>query len=191
MSGWVAIVPLKLGTMAKSRLSGALTAGERNSLALLMAGHVLRTLAETAQITTVVLVSPEPCDFPATEWIRDEGRGLNAELAAARNHFAGRSVLMIHGDLPTLAVQDVAALIVAAENAGHALAPDAALQGTNAIAIATSQNFTPVFGIASFARHRTLLPNAAIVQRDGLANDLDNLENLTHRNVAAILAAVR
>lgn len=175
MSGWQAIVPLNLGRACKTRLAGLLTGEERERLVAAMARHVVGRVRSVPSVTEVRVLSPDRPDLLHVAWLPDLGRGLNAELAAA---FARGRTLVIHGDLPLLAGDEVADLIAAAERAGAALAPDRAGVGTNALALAEARAFTPAFGHRSLARHFELLPHAARIDRPGLALDLDTPDDL-------------
>jgi len=175
---WTAIVPLNYGRECKTRLASRLTSAERTALVERMARHVLAQLAATPSIGSVHVLSPVRPPFASGNWIEDKGRGLNAELAAARTLFPGEPVLFIHADLPFLTADDVQALLDAAEQSGAALAPDEAGKGTNALAIANDRPLSPAFGVDSLATHRALLPDAALVTTPGLSCDIDEPEAL-------------
>lgn len=175
---WTAIVPLNYGRDCKTRLSEHLTPEQRNQLVEQMARHVFAQLAQVSAIECLCVVSPEYPPFLDTLWVEDKGRGLNAELAAAREQLGAGSTLFIHADLPLLDVAEVSALLLAAEQSGAALAPDSAGQGTNALALVAAEPFMPAFGVDSFRKHRALLPHAAIVERRGLALDIDEPDTL-------------
>ena len=188
MSLWHAIVPFR--ARAKTRLVERLDATARAALAETMAQHVLETLGCSPLIGSIAVLAPlRPAFVPeGTGWISDEGRGLNAELAAA---FAeARRTLVVHADLPLLSADDIAALIDAASEAGAAIAPDRARTGTNALALIDATALQPAFGPSSFALHRTLLPHAAAVERPGLALDIDTPVDLDHAIAAGILMPV-
>lgn len=186
---WTAIVPLKLGAERKSRLARRLMPEERVRLSDEMAAHVLDCLARTPEVSRVVVLAPvRPAD-PACAWIADLGRGLNAELEAARTDFAPASVLVVFGDLPLLRADDVSALLAEAERAGVALAPDRDRLGTNALALAQGRAFRFAFGEGSFARHCAQAPDAAIVERQGLAHDVDTEEDLAAARAAGFRSA--
>lgn len=178
---WVVIVPVKLGRQSKTRLSSLLTAAQRGRLMSAMSRHVLACLANVPLIETVALLSAERGEFACDVWIEDKERGLNQELEAARLRFGDRPVLFIHGDLPGLTTADVEAMLSAAVT----IAPDEAGTGTNALAIADGRPLTLAFGPDSFAQHKALFPDAAIVRRPGLAHDIDDMKDL--RNASAIL----
>ncbi len=110
-------------------------------------------------------------------WAADHGRGLNQELAVARTAIGPAPLLIIHADLPLLASDDVGVLLEAAQRSGLALAPDRHGTGTNALAIHDARPFAFSFGPDSFRRHRTH-GEAAIVERPGLALDVDTSDDL-------------
>lgn len=169
---WTALVPLKLGPERKSRLAERLSQAEREELADAVATHVLNTLSAVSGISRIIVLAPRA--FGEAEWKKDEGRGLNAELSAVRTEIDG-PLLVIHGDLPLLSVQDVDALLAASSATGVAIAPDRHSGGTNAIALASGQDFGFAFGPGSHALHA---PGAAEVDRAGLSHDLDTPDDL-------------
>lgn len=167
-------MPLRSGGERKTRLAGRFTAAERIALAEAISAHTLASLREAAAIARIIVVAAAPV-APDLGWRRDEGRGLNAELTAARASIDGPA-LVIHGDLPLLTSDDVNALLGAADTAGVAIAPDRHGEGTNALAALAPFPFA--FGEGSFQRHRDAAPpNAAIVRRQGLAFDIDTPED--------------
>jgi 2-phospho-L-lactate guanylyltransferase len=178
---WRAIVPLKAAGARKTRLAARLSAAERDRLCLEMFAHVIATLAACPLIGGIDVLSPVRPDGWEGAWLRDGGRGLNAELAGARARLGGSRILVVHADLPWLAGADIAALVEAAEARGAALAPDRHDQGTNAIALRDDAAFDFRFGPGSLRLHRARLADYAIVRRDGLARDVDTPEDLEER----------
>lgn len=172
---WTALVPLKLGAQRKSRLAHRLTLAERERLSDRMAAHVLACLAATPRVSRIVTLAPAPVG--AGEWRADQGRGLNAELQAARAEVPG-ALAVVFGDLPLLSRDDVDALLDVAERAGIALAPDRRRRGVNALAIAVGRALVFEFGEHSFPRYRSQAPEAAVVQRPGLMHDIDTVEDM-------------
>lgn len=175
---WTAIVPFNFGRPCKTRLAPLLSEEERAALALAMAAHVVEVLAATPGIEAIMLVAPvDPALAPAA-WRADGGRGLNGEMDAARAAIAPGPVLFVHADLPLLAPGDVRALLDAAEARGCAIAPDREGRGTNALALGDGRAFAPAFGAGSLKAHRRLLPDAPLVERDGLSCDIDDAASL-------------
>lgn len=181
MSGWTAILPLKLRADRKSRLAPVLSGEERQRLGDHMARHVITQLRAVAAINDIIMLSPRSIpDWPLRH-VLDHGRGLNAELDVVAATVPDK-VLVIHGDLPLVTAQDITALLDAAEASGFAIAPDRHGPGTNALALtALPTAFTFAFGPDSFARHQKSLGDAlATVQRTGLACDIDTPADLAY-----------
>ncbi len=181
---WTVIVPLKLGAERKSRLAERLAPQARVRLSDVLAANVLACVAATPGASRLVTLAPVRGGDAAWVWRQDLGRGLNAELEAARADLGPGALAVVFGDLPLLRTEDVSALLAAAQSAGVAIAPDRQGQGTNALAIADGRKFAFAFGEGSFAHHRDQAPDAAIVERSGLAHDIDTAEDLD----AAIVA---
>jgi 2-phospho-L-lactate guanylyltransferase len=175
---WTAIVPWKQGPDTKSRLSATLDRSERQALASTMAQAVITCLSGVESVATVHLLAPAAVPPWPCHWLRDKGRGLNAELAAARADLGHRPVVIIHADLPCLTAQDVACLLDAAGTTGAAFAPDRHGRGTNAIALADGRPFQFAFGPDSLAHHRLQRTDAAIIARPGLGFDVDTAHDL-------------
>ncbi|HTZ71843.1 MAG TPA: hypothetical protein VMB71_14395, partial [Acetobacteraceae bacterium] len=152
----------------------------RDRLSQVMFAHVTSLLAHQPRIGRVVALTTERPPGWTGPLIADRGRGLNAELAAARAALGVAPLLILHSDLPLLQHQDIAALLTAAP----AVAPDRHGTGTNALALPPNQTLQFRFGPNSFRRHCTELPEARIVRRPGLGLDLDTEEDLS-RAIAA------
>ena len=205
MSPAVAVVPLRDGSSGKSRLAGVLHPAERSALVVTLARHVVATLAATAGVAEVLVVSAD------ARFARDalagvgvggavrvvgqpaDRRGLDAAVDVGRAQAAAAAgvdrLLVVHADLPALAVDDVVALLAAPGPV--ALAPDRLGTGTNAVVLEPAgAAFTFRFGAGSLAAHRTEAARrgwaAALVVRPGTAVDLDTPEDW-----AALPAGVR
>lgn len=175
MNDWTAIIPLNLGRDCKTRLAGRLSRAERDQLVEAMARHVITQVRVASGVGAIHILSPEKPSFAGVHWLKDRGCGLNEELAAA---MASNPVIIIHADLPLLETAEVEAVLNAAQRSGAAIATDRAGTGTNALALSDASDFVPAFGKGSFHRHRMLLPHAGIVERAGLALDVDTPEDL-------------
>jgi 2-phospho-L-lactate guanylyltransferase len=175
---WIALVPLKEVGQRKSRLAPLLDADARTALAGALAARLFATLAKVGVIGIVRVLSPAPDLDSAAEWVRDEGTGINRELARARLAYDNAPLLVINADLPFIEVEDIVALLAAAEGSGVAIAPDRHSRGTNAIALATPEPFDFRFGTDSLGKHRLGCPQAALVSRLGLAFDIDVPDDL-------------
>jgi 2-phospho-L-lactate guanylyltransferase len=170
---WTALVPLKTAAMRKSRLAARLGPDARIALSRALLGRLMEALHAVPRITSIVLLADDAAYDPTVRWIEDQGRGLNAELEAARDALDAGPLLVIHADLPLVGAADLEALLDAAKKAGNAIAPDRHDTGTNALALAGDSGIAFRFGADSFARHHALAREAVIVRRPGLALDCD------------------
>lgn len=182
MNGWAALVPWKQGDDSKSRLGGVLAPAKRMALASSMAAEVVARLSEVDAIRSLYLLAPGAIPEWPSQWLRDEGRGLNKELNAARDQLGKVPFVVIHADLPCLTKQDVESLLAAAGSNGAAFAPDRHGCGTNAVAIADGRPFHFAFGPDSFVAHRQQRPDAAIIECAGLGFDVDTPADLDQLN---------
>ncbi len=124
MSIW-AIVPLKIITSSKQRLSGVLSSDERIQLTLAMARDVLAVLQQCKNIDHVLLVSGDQvaqalCAAVNAEWLKPaEQKGLNNDLAFACNYANANGAshcLILHADLPLLNSHHIDQLINQAQH---------------------------------------------------------------------------
>ncbi|MBX3167866.1 MAG: hypothetical protein KF760_10660 [Candidatus Eremiobacteraeota bacterium] len=113
---------------------------------------------------------------PAVRWMRQAGPGLNEGLREWRSLQRPRRWLVILPDLPHLTGADLEALIQNCPRPGLALAPDRHRRGCNALAV---DGCSPelVFGKDSFLRYQAQPLAQAVIERCGLANDVDTLED--------------
>lgn len=186
MSCW-AIVPVKARAAGKQRLAHALSEELRARLTRVMLEHVLATLTACAEVSGVSVMTPDRDRLPPDVGVIPDasGGGLNESLHAALALLQRRGVTRVAillADLPRLTVEDVSALVRAAEDTGIALAPDHTGTGTNAACVPVPTPLRFQFGPDSFARHRAeaarLGLRAASVTREGLAFDLDEPADL-------------
>lgn len=177
MTRWHAVVPVKPVAERKTRLHGSLSPDAITDLTRRMLGHVLRVAQATEAIGSVTLLAAERFDGWTGHWFPDPGTGLNAALAAVAGAVPERMVVL-HADLPALSADDVAALVSAAEAGGSAISPERRGAGTNALALHDARGFAFAFGPGSFALHRAALPECRIVDRPGLALDIDLPEDV-------------
>ncbi len=182
------LVPLKRLDRAKSRLGDRLDAAAR---ARLMRALVDRTLAEAARASSVgrlVLVSSDrrSAEIAAAHgiaWFDDRGLPWNEALAAAtREAVLSEDVLILSADLPLVTSDDVEALVAAAPPRGLAIAR-ARDAGTNAVLLRPGGAILTCFGVAGSAAEHVRLAEeaglrAVIVDRPGLATDLDTSDDL-------------
>ncbi|HEY8179084.1 MAG TPA: 2-phospho-L-lactate guanylyltransferase [Candidatus Limnocylindria bacterium] len=183
------IVPHRGLAAAKTRLAPVLDHDERIALARTLLVRVLGVARETCD--DVVVISPsaelEPIVGEAGARLAvQRGMGLNAGLDQAREAAEADGadrLLVLHGDLPNLAADDVLALVDAmAGEPAVAIAPDRLGTGTNGLALSPPGVIGFRFGTGSFAAHLTEAQAAgvepAVVVRPGLAFDLDTPADL-------------
>jgi 2-phospho-L-lactate guanylyltransferase len=170
-----AIVPLNMLRLAKSRLASVLGAADRGRLALWLLEQVCDALSRSGAASHVAVVSPERA---VVRWAEEHELSgleqrvgdLNAAVELGRAWGTARgadALLVLLGDLPLLAPEDVRALCdLAADlrNDGDAdaargavvLAPDRSGQGTNGLVLAPPGDMPFAFGQGSYARHAAL-----------------------------------
>ena len=183
------IVPHRGLAAAKTRLAPVLDDDEREALARRLLEQVLAVAHEACG--DVVVISPSEALGPlvaaaGARLVVQRGMGLNDGLQQARREAIADGVatlLILHGDLPNLGTDDVAALLDALpEQGGVAIAPDRAGSGTNGLALRPPDAIGFRFGTGSFDAHRAEAEAAGVplveVDRPGLAFDLDTPADL-------------
>jgi 2-phospho-L-lactate guanylyltransferase len=190
------VVPYR-GTRGKSRL--ALPDEERARLALAMLEDVLDA-ASSVGPAVVVTADPEAAAI-APEVVRDPGGGQGAAVAAALESLPKDGLaLVVNADLPCATPLDLTALTAATPPDGLALVR--ARDGTtNALGLATPDNFAPLYGWGSARRFRehaaarslsccdACLPN--LVDDVDTVDDLGLVEARVGPHTRAVLAALR
>ena len=183
------IVPHRGLAAAKTRLAPVLDDGEREALARRLLAQVLGVAHEACG--DVVVITPSEALEPqvtaaGARLVVQRGMGLNAGLEQARREAIAEGVttlVILHGDLPNLGPDDVAALLDALPAArGVAIAPDRAGTGTNGLALRPPDAIDLRFGQGSFEAHVAAADGAGVplaeVHRPGLAFDLDTPADL-------------
>ena len=189
-----ALVPVKRFDHGKSRLGDALSAEARADLARSMfdrvVGDVLRTLVIAGDLGGALVVTdgPDVAERAAAHGAHTllapgvgPGRKLGAIVDEGLAELASRGVreaIVIMGDLPSLAPDDVRALASLLDTHDVVLAPDAAGTGTNALAVHLPAPMPTRFcGGESLADHladaRERGLRTALCERPGLGFDVD------------------
>lgn len=177
MTAWTALVPLKLAD-PKTRLAGLLSGEERRLLMERLTRHVIGVLSKCEAVDRIVVMSSQRPDWCDGEWRDDFGVPLNDALGTFRTDFGSDPLVVIHADLPMLTHFDLAELFDAARRHGAAFATDRAGKGTNALALGDGREFSFRFGPGSCALHRAQDRAMPVIERIGLAADLDTPEDL-------------
>jgi 2-phospho-L-lactate/phosphoenolpyruvate guanylyltransferase len=127
-------------------------------------------LAAAASVGRTWVVSPDPVQ--GSEWIPDPGGGQGAAVEAALREIGPGPVLIVNSDLPSVTADDLRALHDAIPVGGIAIAP--AIDGTtNALGLADTSLFAPLYGAGSAERFHTHAAHAVEVVRPGLRDDVD------------------
>lgn len=196
MTCW-AIIPVKAGDDAKSRLAGVLDPAGRAALVDAMLAHVAAACAGASNIDRLCVVGTARrglgADIPL---LADPGGGLNAALASALADARGAGVerlIIVTADLPAVTARELEMLALAAAGT-VAIAPDRHGTGTNAISLPlpAANGFVFAFGAGSFARHNAEAQRHGlqvdVIHSQGLARDVDEPDDL--RDAAALLNAI-
>ncbi len=190
-----ALVAVRSG-VGKQRLAGVLDPTQRRALVMAMATDVLAALAASPAVDGFAVTTADP-DLAALGaqmgariiMERDGAGGLNGALedaAALLIADGARSLLILHGDVPTVTPGDIAALLADHET-GVTIARADSDGGTNALLLTPADAITLHFGKDSCAAHLTAASEAGIAARalaiPGLSADIDEPEDL--RQLAA------
>lgn len=193
------VIPAKIFSEAKSRLSTVLGREERMALSQSL---LLRTITLAGQVGEVVVVSRDPAARQlakqAGAWaLVETGHGLNPALQQAGQWIMarqGRTCLVLPADLPLLELTDLRGMVQAAGSRTPAavIAPCRRGDGTNALLLRPPNLVTFSFGPGSFSRHRqairTMGLEPVVYTSPTLAFDLDLPEDwaeLSGRRAAA------
>jgi len=204
---WSVMIPVKVLSLAKSRLTG-LADADREALALAMATDTVAAAVACPSVAGVVVITSDPAVGAEARALGAEvipdgpAAGLNQALRAGAAHAAllrpGSGLAALTADLPALAARELTAALTAAASVTHAFVADAAGTGTTLYTARPGAAFRPRFGPRSRARHR--LSGATELDLPGLAGlrqDVDTLGDLRDaariglgRRSAAVEAAV-
>lgn len=188
-----AVLPLKDFGEAKQRLGGRLTPAERRALFQAMVEDVLAVLCGCEALDGVAILSDDPTArlladlYGVALWSeRELGRGLNAVVAGAGQRLARQGVegmLVVHGDLPLLNLNDLQSLLKSHVPGSLSVVPDRAGEGSNCLLLSPPDALVPRFGIGSFDAHRRAAAQAGLGWNPqalaALGVDIDSPEDLS------------
>lgn len=193
-----AVLPVKSPQNAKQRLSGFLSAGQRQTLALILFKQTLAALCQAKGIDRVAVVTSDQeiaeyaCRSGALVFAEDEqvSHSRSADAACLRAiQLGATTVLLVPIDVPLARPTDFSQLAAAARP-GPQAAPQAALivvpsadgTGTNALARTPPDVIESRFGPGSCRAHldQARLKNihAEILRLRGLMFDIDTPEDV-------------
>lgn len=187
-----AIIAVRGGPEAKSRLAGRLDAGQRDALVQAMLADMLASLSRCASVAGLWVTTPTAAlarlaGAGGAMAILDRGPdGLNGAFRRARRRIAAAdpdaTVMLLPGDLPRLDPGEVARCLRAAGPRRLVLAPARADGGTGGLVARAAVPLPLAFGPGSFARHlgaaRALGLEGHTIREAGLGLDLDRPEDL-------------
>ncbi len=181
---WAAVVPVKGGPLAKSRLD--LPHEARAALADAFARDTVAALAAGMPGAPVLVVTSDP---DVARWVvaaghlvvADPGAGLDAAVAAgvdaARDLGAG-AVAVVLGDHPALRPREVRAALAAAGAHPASVVPDADSGGTALLTLPATGAVRTAFGAGSAAAHVRLGFVCLDLDLPGLRVDVDDAASL-------------
>lgn len=173
---WVAVLPFKANGSSKTRLH----LQHSQELAQQWLELALRACRQSRGLDSVwVLTLGDRLELPQGVRSMTQTRsGLNEGLQEWLEHIQPRRWLVLLPDLPRVTGEEIDQLLQACPHPGLALAPDRHGRGCNALA-ADSCRPQLAFGPDSFLFHRSQGQemDVAVVQAEGLAHDVDTLED--------------
>ena len=164
----------------KERLAPVLDARSRQLLTRAMAEHVVKTVENSGLLPLVVTNSAEVAQWATLRGlptVPDPDRGLSAAAEAGISWAEASESrwLVLHADLPLLALSDIEALTGPLRADLQPIAPSAD-GGTSALGGDGHMGFS--YGKASFHRHLPRLGSPQVVVTRGLAHDVDTPRDL-------------
>jgi 2-phospho-L-lactate/phosphoenolpyruvate guanylyltransferase len=176
---WAAVVPVKGGPLAKSRL--ALPRGSRAALATAFARDTVAAL-RAADPRMPVLVVTGAADVAAwarpdgAEVVDDPGGGLDAAVAAGVAAAVGRAThaAVVLGDHPALRPEEVRAALAEVGATDRVVVPDAEGSGTALLTLPAGPGARTAFGHDSAAAHERLGHTRRTPPVPGLRQDVDD-----------------
>ena len=190
----LAVVPIKTLTAAKQRLSSALAAGARQSLAQAMFSDVIASLRRSQRIEAVAVVTDDVVATAVANGERvtvlpDERQAGQSPAALIGIRYAVAAgyerAVLLPGDTPLIDPLELDTLLDRCEARGTAVGvvPDRHGTGTNALVLAPPNALEPSFGPGSFDRHLNHAKGARLVHAaehvPSLAHDVDTPEDLS------------
>jgi 2-phospho-L-lactate guanylyltransferase len=180
---WCAILPIKGGAKAKSRLGSDAEVAE---LANEFANRTLAALLACIEVERVVIVTTdETWHNLATDrvtTVADPGAGLNAAICAVRDvEFETQLLFVVPGDLPLLDPIELTEVLIRARKYPRAFVRDKDGSGTTLLTALTAIDLVPLYGEGSAAAH---LENGAVELEAGLSvrYDVDTQADLEYVN---------
>lgn len=201
--GWVAVVPVKRLTAAKTRLRGALPGVPHEALVLAMLADTLAAARGCALVDRVLVVTDDPvaarlAGEAGAERVPDGRAGLNGALAYGALRAGGAGVVALTGDLPALRPAELAAALGGLDGRVRGYVPDARGTGTALLAARAGTPLEPRFGPGSAAAHEASGAVALTGDWPSVRQDVDTPADLAAaaalglgRHTTALIGAAR
>jgi len=194
---WVAVVPVKDATRAKTRLTGE-SPTRRVDLARAFALDTVAALSSAPAIGLVVVVTSDP--VLSVSWHSDSvivvvevQRGMNEAVmtgvAWCRRHHGKSSLAVFPADLPCATAAATQHFLELASGYDRAVLPDLEQVGTTALTARAGVAPRPSFGPRSLAAH--LASGAALVEGRGLDRLRRDVDEPAHLRAAVHLGVGR
>ena len=202
MRGICAVVPVKETAKAKERLAPTINAAHRPQLACAMLEDVLATLAATAELAAILVVTVDPAAaliaarYGARVSAANAAEGHTAAVACAAAQLAAKrlGMLTVPADIPLVQREDIRELLGAhrssidAGGRAFTIVPAHDQRGSNAVACSPADAVALRFGEDSFFPHLAVAKENGIepvvLRLPRIARDIDTPEDL-----AALIAA--
>ena len=181
-----AIVPVKVLSKSKIRLSPILDSKGRADLTVAILKDVLFALSNARRVESITIVSADKKLRRVADQFRSEfiwegrRRGLNRALMLAIKQAVktGKSaILVIHADLPFVTGREVDEFLVQSSRYEVAFNPSKDEDGTNALFLQSSEMMKPAFGKNSYENYvalaRTKGLRYKVVKLDRIGSDID------------------
>jgi 2-phospho-L-lactate guanylyltransferase len=194
MATWV-VLPVKILTEAKQRLSPGIGTLERYQLCRAMVEDVLEAISQSQLHERILVVTEDSEITQLAERYRarimavaERGHSVVAARAIAElSGGPGSTVVLLPGDVPAITTEEIDTLVAehwarAAAGPAVTIVPDREGTGTNALVLTPPDSIAPAFGPDSFARHcasariRGIEPMAA--RPKGICHDVDTVDDL-------------
>ncbi len=152
---WCAILPIKGGSQAKSRLGSH---PEVASLADEFAKKTLAAILACPEVKRVIIVTGDEywrnLERDQITTLADPGSGLNAAIRAVRDHeFEKQLLVVVPSDLPILDPIDLANVLVNARSHARAFVRDKNGDGTTILTALNAVDLIPLYGEGSASAH--------------------------------------
>jgi 2-phospho-L-lactate/phosphoenolpyruvate guanylyltransferase len=164
---FIAIVPVKRFSVAKTRLASLLDAPQRAELAAAMLRDVLDVL-DHSELGDIVVITSDPLAQQiayshGASVVEDRSPDLNSAVTAALDILPQTSgVLVVPSDIPAVTSREIIEAVAGARRHGVALARAARDGGTNLLAWRFDIAMGPTFGSNSLAAHAALARRAGV-----------------------------